>query len=305
MGASRWAGLLGCAVILVLPAAGAQAATPRIVYQAIAADGDDNELFTVRPDGSKRRRLTHGELHDTDPSWSPNHRWIVFRRYPTCTATPCDETEPRLYKIRADGERFREIPNTVGAGAPSWSPGGARIAFVDLHRTGHGIFTIRPDGTGRRLVAYFEHDAPSVPDWSPDGRRLVYGTSPNGIAIVNVRTGRTRVVARFGMDPSWSPGGKRIAWEGHRRSRVGTVGEVYTARPDGSRRRRVTSRRRLLLCPDDFHCQRYSQDPAWSPTGRRIAFSEDTSRGEPVLYTVRPNGRGVRRIARGGRNPDW
>jgi Tol biopolymer transport system component len=40
------------------------------------------DLFTVRLDGSHLRRLiTHSKHHDeTDPVFSPNGRWIVFKR---------------------------------------------------------------------------------------------------------------------------------------------------------------------------------------------------------------------------------
>ena len=308
MGAKRSALVLGCVVAVALPAAGAQAATPRIVYTAVAADGNDTELFTIRPDGSRRRRLTRGELHDSSPSWSPNHRWIVFQRSPTCAdENPCDGSDPErpLAIIRADGKRFRQVPNTVGAFGPSWSPDGRRIAFTDHVGNGIvGIYTIRPDGTGRRLVTQGD-DIPSGPDWSPNSRRMVFGFSPNGIATIGVGGGERRIVARFGRNPDWGPNGKRIAFQGHRRSEVGTIGEIYTARPDGSRRRRVTARRPKLLCNAGFHCERFTRDPAWSPSGRRLAFTEYAGIRDPVLYTIRANGRGVRRIARGGSDADW
>jgi TolB protein len=294
---------------MALPAVGAhgaEAAIGPIVYDAPSGDGGhDTELFTVRSDGSHRRRLTHGALDDSHPSWSPDRRWIVFRRLPTCEALcgPGDFDRP-LYIIRADGTHLHALPHTSGAGDPSWSPTGRRIAFVDATSRGAAIFTIRPDGTHRRRITP-RGGQPSGPDWSPDGRSIAFQTAPNGIATVDVRDGRRRIVAGLGRDPSWAPNGRHIAFAGSHHYADGTVGEIYTVRPDGSHRRRVTFSRPHSLCHEGFECTRFDEDPVWSPGGRRIAFAERTDSSPAAIFTVRPDGSGARRVTKRGAEPDW
>ena len=60
-------------------------------------------------------RLTDGP--DTEPSWSPDGRWIVFRR-------GADE-ETDLYLVGADGKDVRRLTNASGREVlPFWSPKG-------------------------------------------------------------------------------------------------------------------------------------------------------------------------------------
>lgn len=45
------------------------------------------------------------------------------------------------------------------------------------------------------------------------------------------------------------------------------------------------------------HANTLNYDPAWSPDGRRIAFVS-TADGNPDIYTMRPDGTGVRQLTK-------
>lgn len=80
--------------------------------ETIAVSGDGLRLVDV--ESGDAVQLTQGQF-DTEPSWSPDGRWLVFRRgeFPTSV----------LYVIGADGEGERRL-TVVGEPAtmPSWGP---------------------------------------------------------------------------------------------------------------------------------------------------------------------------------------
>jgi Tol biopolymer transport system component len=183
-----------------------------------------------------------------------------------------------------------------------------RIAFtVEPRERGDAISstieTVLPSGRGRRVLGAcpaggcFETFAA----WSPSGRRLAFGLRedglPAGLAIVRANgTGLRRLpqlTPRYAA-PAWAPSGRRLVFPGE--------DGLFTARTDGTRLRRVTSKRSIF-------------DSAWSQTGI-IAFANDddpylASFVDDGIYTVRPDGSRLRRLVRDRYNaaspaaPDW
>jgi Tol biopolymer transport system component len=59
--------------------------------------------------------------------------------------------------------------------APVWAPDGRRIAYVDVPRRGvFRVVSVRPDGTGRKVLVRGARRLRSDPDFSPDGRRPAF-----------------------------------------------------------------------------------------------------------------------------------
>jgi len=175
-----------------------------------------------------------------------------------------------------------------------------RIAWT--HPTGlttdAEIFTIRPDGTGKRqLTMNGQNDF--FPDWSPDGRAIAYESSSSIDVDIWIQdqsgernlTNDPRIANRY---PSWSPDGARIAFS--RQSPLTGDGPIVTVRVDGRGPLRLTS-------SDGVNTQ-----PAWSPDGDTIVFVSDRS-GNHDLWSVNPDGTGLTQITdtpnRQEANPDW
>lgn len=81
----------------------------------------------------------------------------------------------------------------------------------------------------------------------------------------------------FQIEPSWSPGGRRIAYSSRRSGSF----DIYAMNADGTETQRLTSTR--------------DQDgnPTWSPDGKRIAFQ----RGQQGrLWVMQADGSGARRV---------
>ncbi len=133
-----------------------------------------------------------------------------------------------------------------------------------------------------------------------------------------------------GSSPSWSPDGRRLAFQRYVRGRNA---EILVADADGRNLRRLTRTpaeelwpvwspdgRRLAFVSDrDGSWEVFVMNadgsgvrqltrrlaptelnvtPAWSPDGRVIAFSSTRTPENPEIYVVRPDGNGLRRLTR-------
>lgn len=249
------------ALTLAGAAPGGSPAQGWIVYADFVAPGEYIHLFRVRPDGSGRVRLTSGRDYYQHPQWSPDGRKIL--------ATG----GPGLVIVSRGGRILRRIRVAGETNEPSWSPDGTRIAYLvmrchdPLGHTDPGCADLRvmhADGSHRRRLSAAGVDASQGPfslySWSPDGRSVAY-TGEGGLTVVDVRTGRTRLLGRRSnlivRHPAWSPDGRWILFAKQRGPSKSS--DLVVVGQDGSGLRRLPRTR------DAF-------EPRWSPDGRRIAY---------------------------------
>ncbi|MEZ5155192.1 MAG: hypothetical protein R2718_03685 [Solirubrobacterales bacterium] len=279
----RRAGALSVCAIVAAVAIGAPEAgavvpgkNGRIAYMGLT----DLGIFSVDPDGDRRRRLSNG--FDVGPSWSPNGKRIAF----------VDAVQGDIWKMRANGDDKRRLTRNGSSFEPSWSPNGKRIVFVKGGGGDPEIFTMRSDGSGRSRVT--DNGADDFdPDWSPNGRRIVFARSrhsspPDLFKVDPDGSDEERITGtqnRYEVTPAWSPDGRRIAFAGGRES---DDEEIFTIGTDGRRRRQITANDQV------------DADPAWSPNGNQIAFFSRES-----VWRMESDGGRARRVARDGAWPDW
>ncbi len=196
-----------------------------------------------------------------------------------------------VWTIDADGTDLTRLTHSPGFEFdPSWSPDGTRIAFRSERSGESEIWVMHADGSGQHRLA-----RGLSPAWSPDGSRIAYaspgdqpcppGRGPrcSGLSIMNADgSGQHRVPNTDGGEyPSWSPDGKRIAFN----SNLTGDHVMYIAQADGSK-------------VVDLSGVGEGWQVDWSPDGRFILFTShrDHPDNNTDVYVMRPDGSGVRRL---------
>ncbi|HEX2314592.1 MAG TPA: amidohydrolase family protein [Thermomonospora sp.] len=190
----------------------------------------DELLYTA--DGGVRRRRLGGEAREVPFSVA-------------VTVAGRDRLRPRSL----------DVPSHVqGIAGPVLSPDARRVAFRALN----ALWILTIGERARRVVAdgYFNSD----PDWSPDGRSLVYVSDRSGTANLwryDLATGESHRLTDLPdaqLTPRWSPDGGRIAYQ----DESGATWVLTLA--DGS----VTKVLPALYQPGR---------PTWSPDGTVLALA--------------------------------
>jgi Tol biopolymer transport system component len=143
----------------------------------------------------------------------------------------------------------------------------------------------------------------SHPAWSPDSRKIAFiRVSRNGLSYtlwtMLANGGGQRQLTRgtaVAEEPSWSPDGKTIVYRSS--SNGGRTFDLYTIPAAGGAARNVTRNAAGVG----------ALNPDWSPNGNLIVFQrmKNGSGAGTGLYTIRPDGSGLRRLTIGGQDPAW
>ena len=151
----------------------------------------------------------------------------------------------------------------------------AQITFVSSRDGNAEIYVMDDDGGNQQGLTNDLNDD-RHPSWSPDGKRIAFSSERDGhpdvipgwftseIYVMDADGGNPQNLTNNPSDdrnPSWSPDGKRIAFQSDRDNDRDHNIEIYVMDADGSNPQNLTNNPTA-----DYN-------PSWSPDGKRIVFS--------------------------------
>jgi Tol biopolymer transport system component len=182
----------------------------------------------------------------------------------------------------------------AAAPAPAQAPLATAHGRVAYNTVAGDIWIMNADGTHRRRLTRSGSGVDFDPDFSPDGRRVVfrtsrgryapdrYGIGLEGIFVVDVRTRRQRQIQprHGGLFPAWSPDGRTIAFSGLR-SDGAPVDTIQFMRPDGRELRDTGA---------------MGECATWSPDGSRLAYCAHEGDGNWAIWVMDADGSDRRQL---------
>lgn len=216
-------------------------------------------------------------------SWLPGGDHVVYERilHPAHT----EHLEPTA-------SRDPEFELMLSEAFPSYSPDGTKLLYSQYGNQGTNtsntsIEIMNADGSGKRTLFHQEFTSAFDAVWSPAGDMIAFslgryfrapGFPASQVALIKPDGSGFRAIADDGANngfPSWSPDGKQIVYKRGRQL-------VILSLADG----------KVTPLTGESHWYNF---PQWSPKGDAIMFTSDRD-GDFELYTIRPDGTGLRRL---------
>jgi Tol biopolymer transport system component len=301
--------LLGLAVVAGPVASGSGSSQGLIAFSSgfILNDPDvenPSQVYTVRPDGSHLRQLTH--VPDGSHAGAPD-----ISRDGSKIAYVSDVSGSfAVWTMRADGTNQHRLFGRDGYDylQPRWSPDGTKLVVTRCHQIGFAnlcdIVITDSDGAPQRVLVGGGRVSGDA-TFSPDGKWMAFDSDRGGfiaaVWVMKIDGGKPVRVTAPNLEafwPGWSPGGSHLVFTDNC-CRAGS--NVYTLRRDGSHLTKLT------------HVTEGggSGFASYSPDGKHIVFTSDKLRGPDFdrgdLFVMNADGSNQHRIVGSVQavTPDW
>jgi Tol biopolymer transport system component len=219
-------------------------------------------------------------------SWTADGREIVF-------ASSRGGSISHLWRVPVSGGEPVRVEGVGSlAAAPAVSPRGGKLAYTQIYSDLNiWRLPIGEDGKAGPPMKFISSTlTDDSPDYSPDGRRIVFASTRSGsyeIWVCDADGANPVQLTNFGGPvtgtPRWSPDGRWIAFD----TRVEGNPDIFVISSEGGQPRRLTTEA--------------SEDvvPSWSRDGRWIYFSSTRS-GSLQVWKMPAEGGEARQLTNGG-----
>jgi TolB protein len=226
-------------------------------------------VYTVKPDGSALTPLlpcsAGGECEDGEGgSFLPDGKRVVFTRATgtvqhLATGDQIEHSDIVVRDLNSGAEQVLvRSPSFAGDYlSPHFSPNGSQFVYIRTNSglakpaQTHALFVVRADGSHQRRVTPWALDAGDDPDWSPNGKLILFRTYESGgqsgseqsqIATVRPDGSGLRTLTHFKrgttvLSHSFSPDGKWIVFA---KSGLGDQPDLFVMRANGTGIRPIT-----------------------------------------------------------------
>ena len=198
------------------------------------------------------------DKQELEPAFWGDGRHSVFHRASGTLQTSL------VIRDEKENENIELPPGSGFSGyrCPAFSPDGTLVVFSFADEGQQNLFTVnRKDGKDRKQLTKAAR-INNWPEFSPDGERIVFGsTRDDNFELYSMKSDGTDVVRLTenpfqDVRPKFSPNGKHIAFVSTRDGNH----EVYVMKSDGSELQRVTRHEER----DDY--------PQWHPDGKHLVM---------------------------------
>ena len=131
-------------------------------------NNDTLEIYVIDVDGTNKTQLTHNDVDDGHPTWSPNGKQIAF--------SSMVENIYQIFIVNAAGGTAKQLTfSDASHYHPIFSPDGKRLIYVSNAHNHYTLWMMNVNGTNKtqltnHIGAHFE------PSLSRDGKKLVFSS---------------------------------------------------------------------------------------------------------------------------------
>jgi len=200
-----------------------------------------SHIYLMESDGTNRTRLTTKKSAESEMAWSPDGNTIAF----LSPGSVSDGQKAHVMVSGLDGSDYRNLTAGVNAehGQIAWSPDSGRVAYTSRRNRQFDIF-VTDLATGKEANLTNSEQAQVLPNWSPDGKFIVFqgaapGTPRTEIYSLDLKTNQISNLTNHpdqDVEPTFSRSGNLIGFVSHRDGNA----EIYVMNVDGSEQTRLT-----------------------------------------------------------------